>query len=63
MRVSYEDHQRVLEAILRGDAEAAQRHMIEHITVGGKGFAEFVSTLPTNMFESHEAAYPKASES
>lgn len=62
MRVSYEDHERVLDAILRGDSEAAQRHMIEHITVGGKGFAEFVSTLPTNMFESHEVAYPKASE-
>jgi DNA-binding GntR family transcriptional regulator len=62
MRVSCEDHQRVLDAILRGDPEAAQRHMIEHITVGGKGFAEFVSTLPTSMFESHAIAYPKASE-
>jgi DNA-binding GntR family transcriptional regulator len=62
IRVSHEDHDRVLNAILRGDAEAAQQHMIEHISVGGKGFAEFVSTLPTNMFESHDIAYPKASE-
>jgi DNA-binding GntR family transcriptional regulator len=53
MQVSFADHQRVLDAILRGDAEAAQQHMLEHITVGGKGFAEFVSTLPRHMFESH----------
>jgi len=32
--------------------------MIEHITIGGKGFAEFVSTLPPHMFESHQIAYP-----
>lgn len=62
MRISCEDHQRVLDAILRGDAEAAQQHMIEHISVGGKGFAEFVSTLPSHMFESHDIAYPKANE-
>jgi len=62
MRTSHEDHQRVLDAILQGDAEAAQRHMIEHVSVGGKGFAEFVSTLPSHMFESHDIAYPNASE-
>lgn len=63
MRISYEDHQRVLDAVLAGDAAAAQQHMVEHISVGGKGFAEFVSTLPVHMFESHEVAYPKASVS
>jgi DNA-binding GntR family transcriptional regulator len=62
MRVSYEDHQRVLDAILQGDADRAQQYMVEHISVGGKGFAEFVSTLPSHMFESHDIAYPKASE-
>jgi DNA-binding GntR family transcriptional regulator len=62
MRISSEDHQRVLDAILRGDAEEAQQQMIEHISVGGKGFAEFVSTLSSKMFESHDIAYPKASE-
>jgi DNA-binding GntR family transcriptional regulator len=61
LRISHDDHQRVLDAILQGNAEAAQQQMIEHISVGGKGFAEFVSTLPTTMFESHEIAYPKAS--
>jgi len=61
MRTSYEDHQRVLDAILDGDAKAAQQYMIEHIAVGGKGFAEFVSTVPMSMFESHDIAYPKAS--
>ena len=58
MRISYEDHGRVLDAVLRGDAEGAQQHMIEHITIGGKGFAEFISTLPSHMFESHQKAYP-----
>lgn len=62
MRISWQDHQRVLEAVLKGDADLAQREMLEHISVGGKGFAEFVSTLPPHMFESHEAAYPNASE-
>jgi DNA-binding GntR family transcriptional regulator len=62
MRISYEDHGRVLDAILRGDAERAQHHMIEHITIGGKGFAEFVSTLPSHMFESHQIAYPVQTE-
>lgn len=61
MRISYEDHQRVLDAILCGDAQAAQQHMIDHISVGGKGFAEFVSTVPMHMFETHDIAYPKAS--
>ena len=56
------DHGRVLDAILRGDSELAQHHMIEHITIGGKGFAEFVSTLPSHMFESHEIAYPLQTE-
>jgi DNA-binding GntR family transcriptional regulator len=60
MRISYEDHQRVLDAILSADANAAQQYMIEHISVGGKGFAEFVSTMPRHMFESHDIAYPKA---
>ena len=62
MRVSHADHQRILDAILKGDAEQAQREMVEHITIGGKGFAEFVSTLPTHLFESHELAYPKPNE-
>lgn len=61
MRTSYEDHQRVLDAVLAGDSKAAQQHMIEHITVGGSGFAEFVSTVPTHMFETHETAYPQVS--
>jgi DNA-binding GntR family transcriptional regulator len=60
MQISFEDHQRVLDAILRGDAEAAQQHMLEHITVGGRGFAEFVSTLPRHMFEPHNIKHPKA---
>lgn len=62
MQISFEDHQRIVDAILRGDAEAAQQHMLEHITVGGRGFAEFVSTLPRHMFEPHDIKHARAHE-
>jgi Transcriptional regulators len=60
MRQSAEDHQRIADAILRGDEEGAHREMIEHIVVGGKGFAEFISTLPESMLASHDMAYPSS---
>lgn len=31
MRTSYEDHQRILDAVLAGDGKAAQQLMVEHI--------------------------------
>lgn len=58
MRQSAEDHERIALAILSGDEEAAQHAMIEHIAVSGKGFAEFISTLPESMFATHDMAYP-----
>lgn len=58
MKESARDHGRILEAVLAGDAQAAQQHMVEHISVGGTGFAEFVSMLPPSMLESHDQAYP-----
>lgn len=58
IRQSADDHQRIADAILAGDEDAAQAAMIDHIAISGKGFAEFVSTLPDAMLASHDAAYP-----
>lgn len=58
MRRSAEDHQRIAQAILAGDENAAQYAMIEHISISGKGFSEFVSTLPESILATHDIAYP-----
>lgn len=49
--VSHADHEKVVDAIVRGDAESAAQHMLEHISIGGKDFAEFVSTLPADFLD------------
>lgn len=49
--ISHQDHARVLEAIEAGDSEAAAQQMLEHIAVGGRDFAEFLSTTPIELFE------------
>lgn len=59
---SCREHGRVVEAIVAGDGEAAYQCMRDHISIGGHGFAEFVSTVPDQMLESHEHAYPHARE-
>ena len=51
MQKSLREHQAVVEAIERGDAEAARTAMIEHIALGGKDLAEFVSTLEPEMLQ------------
>lgn len=58
MMQSAQDHERITVAILAADEQAAQAAMIDHIAVSGKGFAEFVSTLPEQMLASHDLAYP-----
>lgn len=42
---SYQDHIRIVECILRGDGEAASEAMREHLTTGGKIFAELVAQV------------------
>jgi len=49
--VSHEDHGRVVDAIEAGDADAAARHMLDHIGVGGRDFAEFLAASPPELFE------------
>lgn len=50
--VSHQDHARILEAIERGDSEAALKHMLDHIGIGGRDFTEFLSTSASDYFES-----------
>jgi DNA-binding GntR family transcriptional regulator len=57
---SVAEHGKVLEAILRGQDNEACVLMRNHISEGGAGFAEFISTLPDEMLETHEQAYPAA---
>ena len=51
MEKSLLEHRAVMEAIERGDAEAARQAMAEHIAVGGKDLADFVSLLDPGLLE------------
>jgi len=46
---SVQEHTRILAAIEAKDEEGAYREAQSHIAVGGRGFAEFVSTLPPHL--------------
>lgn len=46
VRNSFAEHQLVLDAILRGDEDAAHEAMSRHISVGGTTFADVIARLP-----------------
>ncbi len=46
------EHRRVCEAIVSGDEDAAHAAMLAHAPSGSTGFAEFLSTMPPEMFDS-----------
>lgn len=46
---SLQEHREVLLRIEAGDGEGARQAMIGHISVGGRDFAEFVSSLPSEL--------------
>lgn len=46
---SIEEHQAVATAIIEGDSAAAWQAMFDHIAIGGKDFAEFVSGIPASL--------------
>jgi DNA-binding GntR family transcriptional regulator len=58
IRRSREEHARIVEAILAGDATAAGQLMIDHISIGGRDFRDFVSTVPRQLLASEVEAYP-----
>ena len=49
---SWEDHARVVEAILARNDRMASQAMIDHIAIGGREFAEFVARIPEALLES-----------
>ncbi|MBO9647991.1 MAG: GntR family transcriptional regulator [Variovorax sp.] len=49
MERSSREHEAVCKAILAMDPQAARDAMLEHISIGGKDFAEFVSGLPPDF--------------
>ena len=57
IRQSREDHGRIVEAVLAGDAMAAYASMLEHIAVGGRDFADLLTRVPAELLAS-EADYP-----
>ena len=52
---SIHDHEEILRAIMAGDETLAYRLMFEHVPVGGNGFSEFLSALPSSFFEDSAA--------
>jgi DNA-binding GntR family transcriptional regulator len=58
IRRSREEHARILAALLAGDATAAGQLMIEHISIGGRDFRDFISTVPRRLLASEVEAYP-----
>jgi DNA-binding GntR family transcriptional regulator len=51
VRNSHTEHGAVVDAILRGDADAADELMRRHIAVQGDTFADFLSALPAAYSE------------
>jgi DNA-binding GntR family transcriptional regulator len=51
MEKSLLEHRAVVSAIERGDAEAAYSAMAEHIAIGGKELADFVSSLEPGLLD------------
>lgn len=49
MAVSLADHRRIAEAICAGRPDEAAAEALAHISVGGKGFADFISALPERL--------------
>jgi len=49
MQRSVEEHRAIAQAVLAGDAPGAQEATISHIAIGGRDFAEFVSSIPEDF--------------
>ena len=55
LRQSWEGHEKIVAALMAEAPEAAYAAACEHITMGGKEFAELVSRLPNDIFEDNVA--------
>ncbi len=62
---SFAEHEAIVQAILAGDAEEAERRTRRHVTVQGGAFTDFLSTLPFGpgaLAEPAPAAAPQTAE-
>jgi DNA-binding GntR family transcriptional regulator len=57
IRRSREDHARILEAVLSGDAAAASEAMLDHIMGGQRDLADMISHVPPRLL-ADDADYP-----
>lgn len=55
---SRQEHGRILQAILAGDAELAGQLMVEHISVGGRDLTDLISTVPQRLLATDVETYP-----
>lgn len=60
---SLEEHQRILEHVLRGDAESASVAAIEHIAQGRQDFSRFVSRCSDGLFIARQRRSPRSRQS
>ncbi|MDM0052599.1 GntR family transcriptional regulator [Variovorax sp. J22R115] len=51
MKRSALEHAAIAKGVLDNDAAAAHAAMLNHISIGGKDFAEFVSGIPTELLD------------
>jgi len=51
MKRSALEHAAIAKGVLGNDAAAAHAAMLNHISIGGKDFAEFVSGIPTELLD------------
>jgi DNA-binding FadR family transcriptional regulator len=46
---SFDEHDRVVDALLDRDGETAWREMHGHVAIQGESFNDFISSLPKNL--------------
>jgi DNA-binding GntR family transcriptional regulator len=55
MTTTIAEHERILEAIERADADGAFRAASEHVNLLGDDLADFIAAIPIDMFEERGA--------
>jgi DNA-binding GntR family transcriptional regulator len=51
MATSSDEHEKLVNAILNGEAENAEKLTREHVTIQGERFTDFLSTLPSHYLQ------------
>ncbi len=51
INTSSKEHGKLIEAILEGDSELAEKRLRAHVTIQGERFTDFLSSLPSHIVE------------